>query len=81
MLLNSIEPSSPAVISLSEQLSGKYQVPVIPVNCLTMEENEIKRVLAQVLFEFPIKEINIDMPKWVVNLDKEHWLKNRFSQL
>lgn len=46
-----------------------------------MEENEIKRVLAQVLFEFPIKEINIDMPKWVVNLDKEHWLKNRFSQL
>ena len=77
MLLNSIEPSSPAVISLSEQLSGKYQVPVIPVNCLTMEENEIKRVLAQVLFEFPIKEINIDMPKWVVNLDKEHWLKKQ----
>lgn len=77
VLLNSIEPSSPAVISLSEQLSGKYQVPVIPVNCLTMEENEIKRVLAQVLFEFPIKEINIDMPKWVVNLDKEHWLKKQ----
>ena len=77
VLLNSIEPSSPSVISLSEQLSGKYQVPVIPVNCLTMEENEIKRVLAQVLFEFPIKEINIDMPKWVVNLDKEHWLKKQ----
>ena len=36
VLLNSIEPSSPSVISLSEQLSGKYQVPVIPVNCLTM---------------------------------------------
>ena len=29
------------------------------------------------LFEFPIKEINIDMPKWVVNLDKEHWLKKQ----
>ncbi len=82
VLLNSIDPESRSATALSEELSSKYQVPVMPVNCLTMDENQIKRVLAQVLFEFPIKEINIDVPRWVVNLDKEHWLKsNIFSTI
>ena len=76
VLLNSVDPQRRETVMLSEELSSKYQVPVMPVNCLEMEENEIKRVLAQVLFEFPIREINIDMPKWVVNLPKEHWLKS-----
>ncbi len=75
ILLNSVEPESQEAVSLAQELSSKYQVPVMPVNCLTMDENQIKRVLAQILFEFPIREINIDMPKWVVNLPKEHWLK------
>lgn len=76
VLLNSVDPQRRETVMLSEELSSKYQVPVMPVNCLEMEENEIKRVLAQVLFEFPIREINIDMPKWVVNLSKDHWLKS-----
>ncbi len=76
ILLNCVEPESKDSNMLSNELSHKYQVPVLPVNCLTIDENEIKRVLAQVLFEFPIREINIDMPRWVVNLSKEHWLKS-----
>ena len=76
ILLNTVDPAGRGATTLSEELSQKYQVPVLPVNCLTMDENEIKRVLAQVLFEFPIREINIDMPKWVVNLSKDHWLKS-----
>lgn len=81
VLLNTVDPESQSAVILSEELSNKYQVPVLPVNCLTMDENEIKRVLAQVLFEFPIKEINIDVPRWVVGLNKEHWLKNSVFNL
>lgn len=76
ILLNCVDPYSDYSANLASELSNKYQVPVMAVNCLTMDENEIKKVMAQVLFEFPVKEINIDMPKWAVNLPKEHWLKN-----
>ncbi|MBQ9673829.1 MAG: stage IV sporulation protein A [Ruminococcus sp.] len=76
VLLNCVDPQSRECSRLSNELSLKYQVPVMPVNCLTIDENEIKRVMAQVLFEFPIREINIDMPRWVVNLSKDHWLKS-----
>jgi hypothetical protein len=37
----------------------------------------IKRnIIEQVLFEFPVKEINISMPSWIVTLPQDHWLKS-----
>ncbi len=76
ILLNSTYPYSDQVKELSDKLSTKYGVPVLPVNCSEMDENEIKRILAELLFEFPIKEIKIDMPKWLSPLEKDHWLRN-----
>lgn len=75
ILLNSMYPNSQETHFLAAEMSRKYLVPVIPVNCLELDENEIKRILAQILFEFPIKEIRVDMPKWVSNLEKKHWLR------
>ena len=75
VLLNSAQPESQAARSLAEELSGRYQVPVLPVSCMALEEDEIKRIIAQLLFEFPIREIKVDIPEWVVKLDRDHWLK------
>lgn len=76
MLLNSMYPTSQETVELARQLSEKYRVPVEPVSCLELDEDEIKRILAQVLFEFPIKEIKVDMPKWLSSLEKDHWLRS-----
>lgn len=76
VLLNSTEPYSEECKNLSTLLSEKYNVPVVPINCSTLNENEIKRILAEILFEFPIKEIKIDMPGWVTSLEKDHWLRS-----
>lgn len=76
VLLNSTDPQSERVTALGEELSSKYGVPVMPVNCLTMEEKEIREILAKVLFEFPVKEIRVDMPRWLCTLEKEHWLRS-----
>ena len=76
VLLNSMYPTATETKNLSKSLTEKYKVPVLAVNCLELSENEIKRILAQILFEFPIKEIKIDMPKWLTSLEKTHWLRN-----
>ena len=75
VLLNSAQPESEAAKSLAEELAASYQVPVLPVSCMELSESEIKRILAQLLFEFPIREIRVDIPKWLVTLDSDHWLK------
>ncbi len=75
IIMNCVEPSSNEVAALCEQVSQKYQTPVIPVNCLELDENSIKDILTHILFAFPIKEINISMPKWITTLEKGNWLK------
>lgn len=82
IILNSRNPSSEAARELARQLSEKYGKPVIAVNCLELDEEMIKSILTEALFQFPVKEINIRIPKWVTILEKGHWLKNEiFSAL
>ena len=76
VLLNSTNPSSEQTKGLAKSLSEKYGVHVEPVSCMDLDENEIKRILARILFEFPVKEIKVDMPKWISSLEQEHWLRS-----
>lgn len=76
ILLNSSQPRSQQAQTLAANLSQKYGVPALPVSCMELDDNEIKRILAQLLFEFPVREIKVDMPKWIVRLEKEHPLKS-----
>ena len=75
ILLNCLYPDSTDSKKLAAELSEKYNTPVIPVNCVDLDEEDINDILKQVLYAFPIKEINICMPKWVTGLVKGHWLK------
>ena len=76
VLLNSANPQAESTSRMARDMAAEYQVPVLPVSCMELSENEIKRILAQLLFEFPINEIKVDMPKWVVQLNSDHWLKS-----
>ncbi len=75
VLLNCIEPNSPHATQMADQLTQKYKVPVMPINCLELDEEQIRNILAQVLFEFPVKEVSIDLPKWLSGLPQDHWLR------
>lgn len=75
VLLNCTEPDSVKAKELSAELTEKYNVPAIPVNCLELDEEQIKNILSQILFEFPLKEVCVELPGWVTGLERKHWLK------
>ncbi len=75
ILLNTLDPTDAATLDLAAEMTLEYQVPVIPTSCAELDENEIKRILAQILFEFPIREIKVDIPSWVVSLEHDHPIK------
>ncbi len=75
VLLNSIAPNLSETHELAASLSKKYGVTVVPVSCMELDEIEIKRILAGILFEFPVKEVRVEMPRWLTNLEKNHWLR------
>ena len=75
VLLNCLEPMSESSQRLCDELKEKYKTTVMAVNCLDLDEEDIMEIISQILYEFPIKEININMPKWINTLEKTHWLK------
>lgn len=78
LVLNSAHTDAPETLQLKTELEGKYDVPVEVMNVLNMETNDITKLFTKVLKEFPIKEINIDMPEWIEKLESSHWLKEDF---
>ena len=75
VVLNCVEPTSSASIELAARMEQEYEVPVTPLNCLDLNADGIAQILQSVLYQFPIREIAIEIPRWIVALEAGHWLK------
>ncbi len=76
IVLNSKHPKLDSTIALRESLEEKYGVPVVASDCLNMNMEDMNEIMQKVLLEFPIKEININLPGWIDGLAQDHWIKN-----
>ena len=82
IVLNSSDPTSEYTIELSQNLEEKYGVSVLPLDCSQLEIEDINNLFNKILYEFPIEQINIKLPKWVDSLDEKYWLKESlFSEI
>ena len=75
MLLNTKYPGKVETEELRAYLEDEYGVPVLAVNCAEITEAEINTIMRRILFQFPIREITVEMPKWIDVLADDHWLK------
>ncbi len=75
VILNSAHPDAEESIALAYQLETKYNAPVALVNCQELDGEDISHILALVLQEFPVRELRITLPDWVVSLEDDHPLK------
>jgi len=75
VVLNSVIPKDEETERLRLELEEKYEVPVISVNCAQMQSDDMAAIMERILYEFPICEIGINVPKWVETLEQDHWLR------
>ncbi|GAB7386254.1 stage IV sporulation protein A [Bacillaceae bacterium] len=80
MIVNSTRPNSEETETLRQQLAEEYDIPVLAMSIDTMDEEDIMAVLREVLFEFPVHEVNVNLPSWVMVLDEEHWLRRSYEE-
>ncbi len=76
IVLNSARPSDPKTQKLRQELTEKYQTPVVAVSCVELSGGDIEDIIKAVLYEFPLNELRINMPKWIDALPMDHYLKN-----
>jgi stage IV sporulation protein A len=79
LIINSMKPNSEPAIELRNELASKYDIPVMSLSAATMGEEEVTSALREVLYEFPVHEVNVNLPSWVMVLDENHWLRSRFE--
>ena len=76
IILNSAFPDQTEVRQMAEKLSDKYNKPVIPMDCLNMTTRDIHQAMKTILYEFPVREVAVDIPRWITRLEPQHWLRN-----
>lgn len=74
--LNCVEPESEEALSLAKSLSEKYNVTVLPINCLELDTAQISDLLEKALYEFPAKRIELNFPSWIKSLDENDEFKS-----
>ncbi|NMA91378.1 MAG: stage IV sporulation protein A [Amphibacillus sp.] len=80
MILNSTKPYSQETELLRQSLNEQYDIPVIAMSAENMNEDDAYNALREALFEFPVLEVNVNLPSWVMVLEEDHWLKVNYQE-
>ena len=71
IVLNSSVPDSAETQKLALNLGEKYSATVLAMDVLNMTEVDILHIFESLLMEFPLRDIEVNINKWVRALPKE----------
>lgn len=81
VLYNTKEPQSEKTAEAVNLMTEKYDVPVMAVDIVNIKLNDLLAVLRELLFEFPVTGVNVALPRWMSELEPEHWLRKSFENV
>ena len=79
MIINTVQPYHQETEMLRQELVEKFDIPVLPMSVESMTEHDVHNVLREVLYEFPVLEVNVNLPSWVLVLEEDHWLRANYQ--
>lgn len=80
MIINSVHPHHPDTEALRKELNEKYDIPVLAISVESMRETDVINVMREALYEFPVLEVNVNLPSWVMVLKEDHWLRISYQE-
>ncbi|WP_087064658.1 stage IV sporulation protein A [Intestinibacillus massiliensis] len=75
-LVNSREPDGEAAQAVRDELRQKHGVEALAVDCMALETRDIADIISNVLYEFPVREIGVELPRFVGALPQGHPVQN-----
>ena len=80
VLVNSAQPEDPRAAAAAAEIQTRYGVTCRCVNCLTLTEEDIGDILRDLLYQFPLRELDVFLPEWVDALPGEHPIRSGLYQ-
>ena len=75
VVINSRNPQGEEARTLKSYIYKEYGLDAMVADCQTMEQEDIGNLLKSLLYNFPMKELRVFMPRWVQALEEEHPVK------
>lgn len=80
VLLNSRAPESTEARAAAGEIEERHGVRCIPVNCLELGEEDVRRLICELLYEFPLQELDLFLPSWIDALPSDHPVRSAIYQ-
>ncbi len=72
VLVNSANPTGESANQVCESLQERFGIEAMAINCMTLQMHDIEEIISRVLYEFPVREIRIALPRFVSALPQGH---------
>ncbi len=80
VVINTLKPGAESVGMLKEQLAKEYGVQVAVADCQALTAEDICDLLRQLLYAFPMQQLQVHLPRWMDALEPEHPVKSALYQ-
>ena len=75
VVVNTIRPYAMETQELCRRKEEKYDIKCLPFNCDQLKQEDIQNIMATMLLEFPVSQIDFYTPKWFDLLPEEGEVK------
>ncbi len=72
VLVNSTNPVGEQANTVCAGLQERFGIEAMAINCMTLQMHDIEEIISRVLYEFPVREIRIALPRFVSALPQGH---------
>ena len=80
VIINSRNPGSEEAKAVQRQIREQYGVEAVIADCQAMEKEGLEVLLRQLLYSFPLKKIQVHMPRWLEALENDNPVKEALYQ-
>jgi len=75
VIVNTKDPGSETAAAIREQLQKEHCVQVAVTDCQSLDADGIRELLRQLLYAFPMQQLQVHLPRWMDALEPEHPVK------
>ena len=75
VIINSQQPEGDAAKAVRREIREEFGMDAMIADCQTLDAEDIKELLKQLLYSFPMQALHIHLPRWLDALEADHPVK------
>ena len=75
VIINSQQPDGDAAKAVRREIREEFGIDAMIADCQTLDAEDIKELLKQLLYSFPMQALHIHLPRWLDALEADHPVK------